>query len=85
MVGNGGEITSRLARVEGQVRGIIKMIDSDRECAEILVQLSAVEKAVKNVSKILIKHHMNNCVKEAVQNGDLAPLEDFNNVLDKFL
>ena len=57
-----------LSRVEGQVRGITKMIDEDRYCIDILNQIKAVRNAITSVEGRILKKHMKECVKEALNN-----------------
>lgn len=64
------DIINRLRRIEGQVRGIQKMVDDDRYCIDILVQISAVHAALKNVGFSLLERHTQHCVSEAVKLGD---------------
>jgi CsoR family transcriptional regulator, copper-sensing transcriptional repressor len=60
----------RLRRIEGQVRGIQRMIDEDTYCIDVLTQLSAVTKAIQSVGIGLLDEHINHCVMEAARNGD---------------
>jgi DNA-binding FrmR family transcriptional regulator len=59
----------RLRRVEGQVRGIQKMVDEDRYCIDILEQVSAATKALQAVALALLEDHLAHCVTDAVRNG----------------
>jgi len=63
------DITKRLARIEGQVRGIARMVDEDRYCIEILDQVSAITKALQQVSLGLLHDHLEHCVVDAVHTG----------------
>lgn len=63
-------IINRLKRIEGQVRGIQKMIDSDRYCVDILIQISAITAALKGVGFTLMEEHTKHCVSNAVKSGD---------------
>lgn len=63
------DIATRLARIEGQVRGIARMIEQDRYCIEILDQVSAITKALQQVSLGLLHDHLEHCVVDAVQAG----------------
>ena len=63
-------IQARLRRVEGQVRGIQKMIDEDRYCIEVLTQISAVTAALESVALRLLADHTEHCVTEAIRAGD---------------
>jgi DNA-binding FrmR family transcriptional regulator len=59
----------RLRRVEGQVRGIAKMVDEDKYCIDILTQVSAATKALQSVALGLLEEHMSHCVVEAARAG----------------
>ena len=63
-------LRNRLNRVEGQVRGIAKMIDEDRYCIDILTQVQAIRSALARVESALIKDHMEQCVVGAMASGD---------------
>ena len=63
-------LINRLKRVEGQVRGIQKMIDEDRYCIDILIQINAINAALKQVGASLLEHHTSHCVIEAIESGD---------------
>ena len=63
------DIAKRLARIEGQVRGIARMVDDDRYCIEILDQVSAITKALQQVALGLLHDHLEHCVADAVQAG----------------
>src|SRR3954470_15684546 len=60
----------RLRRIEGQVRGLQKMIDEDRYCADILTQLSSVHEALRSVGRELMRNHLKHCATDAIQHGD---------------
>ena len=60
----------RLRRVEGQVRGVQKMVEAQRYCPEILIQMSAVHESLRAVERILMKNHLQHCATEALRSGD---------------
>ncbi len=60
-------LLARMRRIEGQARGIQKMIEEDRYCPEIIQQLTAVSKAVREVSLLLLQDHVEGCVADAIQ------------------
>ena len=72
---NKDDYTKRLNRIEGQVRGIRRMIDEDIYCIDVLTQVSAVTKALQSVAVGLLDEHVRHCVKNAVADGDAASLE----------
>ena len=59
----------RLRRIEGQVRGLQKMIENDRYCPEILVQLSAIQEALRTVGRGLMRNHLKHCASHAIAHG----------------
>ncbi|MEO8347115.1 MAG: metal-sensing transcriptional repressor [Betaproteobacteria bacterium] len=63
-------LTKRLNRIEGQVRGIARMIDDDRYCIDVLTQVSAVQSALDALALQLLEHHLHGCVQNAVKSGD---------------
>jgi len=67
---NKDDYRKRLARIEGQVRGIQRMIDEDTYCIDVLTQVSAVQAALDGVARQLLEHHLHGCVQHAVKSGD---------------
>jgi DNA-binding FrmR family transcriptional regulator len=63
-------IGSRLRRIEGQVRGLQKMIEEERYCADVLMQLSSVQEALRGVGRALLQNHLKHCATEAIRSGD---------------
>ena len=63
--------SSRLKRIEGQVRGVQRMIEEDQYCIDILTQISAITSALENVGLSLLDEHLKHCVVGAVNNGDV--------------
>jgi DNA-binding FrmR family transcriptional regulator len=63
------QLLARLRRVEGQVRGIQQMVETDRYCVDVLTQISAVTKAVQSVAVALLDDHLRHCVADAVSAG----------------
>lgn len=69
-------IISRLNRVTGQLNGIKKMIEEDRYCEDVLIQLSAADKSIKSLAAIVLENHMHSCLVEKVQGGDTAVVDE---------
>ncbi len=63
-------IVSRLKRIEGQVRGLQKMIEEERYCADVLMQLSSVQEALRGTGRALLHNHLKHCATEAILSGD---------------
>jgi CsoR family transcriptional regulator, copper-sensing transcriptional repressor len=62
-------IRARLSRIEGQVRGIGRMVDDDTYCIDILTQVSAATRALENVALLLLEDHLDHCVRDAARRG----------------
>ena len=60
----------RLKRIEGQVRGVSKMIEDDRYCMDVLMQIAAMQQALRGVSRELMHKHLEHCIHDAVARGD---------------
>ena len=67
--GSKDEYLKRLRRIEGQVRGIQRMVDEDSYCIDVLTQISAITRALQSVSLGLLEDHLSHCVSDAVQAG----------------
>ena len=67
---NKAAIQKRLARLEGQIRGISRMVEENRYCVDVLMQTAAVRSALKAVERLLIEDHANHCMETAIQSGD---------------
>jgi DNA-binding FrmR family transcriptional regulator len=61
---------TRLRRIEGQVRGLQKMVEEDRYCADVLTQVSSVHEALRSVSRELMRNHLKHCATSAIRAGD---------------
>lgn len=72
----------RLRRVEGQVRGLQKMIDEDRYCADILTQISSVQEALRSVSRNLMRNHLRHCASQAIRSGDAEAEAMYDELVD---
>jgi CsoR family transcriptional regulator, copper-sensing transcriptional repressor len=77
---------ARLARIEGQVRGLVRMIDDDRYCIDVITQVQAVRAALARVERLVLQDHVGHCVADAVASGDQAErerkIEELINVID---
>ena len=79
------QIVNRLKRIEGQVRGVTKMVEDDRYCIDILNQLQAVKAALARTESAILKNHAAHCVAEAIASGDdNAQREKFGELIDLF-
>src|SRR5437762_12303154 len=60
----------RLRRIEGQIRGLQKMVDEERYCADVLTQVSSVQEALRGVGRSLLHNHLKHCATQAIRSGD---------------
>jgi DNA-binding FrmR family transcriptional regulator len=67
---NKEKIQARLRRIEGQARGLQKMVEQDKYCVDIMTQISSVQAALEQVSLLLMEDHLRHCVTEAIQQGN---------------
>ena len=66
------KLLNRLSRIEGQVRGVAKMVETDRYCIDVLTQLRALRAALAKVEVELLKTHLDHCIESAIVSGDAA-------------
>lgn len=80
------EVLHRLARIEGHVRGVKKMVEEERECPDILLQIVAVRTSLDKVGKIVLEDHIESCLTSAVRQGRSERyVSDLKEALSKFL
>ncbi len=65
-------VKKRLGRIEGQVRGLTRMVDEDRYCIDVVTQISAVRAALRRVEEEVLRDHVGHCVEHAITSGDKA-------------
>ena len=79
-------VRDRLVRAEGHIRGIIKMIDEEKECPDILIQIGAVKAAIEKAGVIILEDHIEHCLIEAVKSGNIeTQLEELKTALQKLI
>lgn len=65
-------VTARLRRIEGQVGGLVRMVENDRYCVDVLTQIAAVRAALHKAEEQILRDHVGHCVAEAFASGDVA-------------
>lgn len=78
-------VLNRLSRAIGHLGGVKKMIEDERDCSDILIQLSAVRSEITNLSKIILKDHLEHCIVDAVKNKDEEIIENLKGAIEKLL
>ncbi len=79
------DLCNRLSRIEGQVRGIKKMVENDVYCTDILIQVSAVNAALNSFNKVLLANHIRTCVAEDIRAGKEETLDELVDTLQKLM
>ncbi|MBO5397983.1 MAG: metal-sensing transcriptional repressor [Clostridia bacterium] len=77
-------INNRLNRIEGQIRGIKKMIGEDAYCNDVLVQLSAIENSLKSLSNQILENHLYTCIACDVENGKVDTIDEIISLFKRF-
>ena len=77
-------VSRRVNRAIGQLNGIRQMVEEDRYCGDVLIQLAAVEKAVAAISREVMQDHLRTCVVERVQAGDVEAVDEVMDLLRRF-
>lgn len=79
------DLINRLNRIEGQVRGIKSMVESDAYCPDILIQVSAVNAALNSFNKVLLGNHIKTCVTNDIKAGHDETVDELVNVLQRLM
>ena len=79
------DLLNRLSRIEGQVRGIKKMVESDAYCTDILIQVSAVNAALNSFNKVLLANHIRSCVAQDIREGKDETIDELVDTLQKLM
>lgn len=82
---NSKAVSNRLAKAIGHLESVKRMVDRGDDCADILIQLAAVRSAINNAGKVLLIDHLNHCIVDAVEDGDLNAIDDFSDAIWKFV
>ena len=79
------DLTTRLNRIEGQIRGIKGMVEKDIYCDDIITQLSATQSALNSVAKVLLDGHLKGCVRDRIAAGDVEVLDELLTTVQKLM
>jgi CsoR family transcriptional regulator, copper-sensing transcriptional repressor len=78
------KIQSRLSRIEGQIRGVSRMVEEQRPCIEVLQQLASVQAALKGVTKEVLRNYLERCATDAIRSGDAGVYDELMEAIYKF-
>lgn len=82
---NAKAVSNRLARAIGHLEAVKRMVDRGEDCSQILIQLAAVRSAINNAGKVILMDHLNHCIVDAVEDGDLEKIEEFSEAIQRFV
>lgn len=74
----------RLAKIMGQIKAIDRMVDEDVPCEDILSQISAAKSALNKAGQVVLEGHINHCIRDAVESGNDAEIENFTKAIERF-
>ena len=77
-------IRNRLNRIEGQIKGIKKMVENDSYCNDILIQLSATQNSIKSLANYILENHLYNCITRDLENGEVDSLDELISLFKRF-
>ncbi len=78
-------VLNRLSRLIGHLQSIKRMVEDGRDCSEVLIQLSAVKAAINNTGKVILQDHIQHCLVDAIESGDMQEIEELNKAIDRFI
>lgn len=79
------DLVNRLSRIEGQVRGIKNMVESEAYCVDILTQVSAIQSALNSFNKVLLSNHIKSCVVEDIRAGNDEVVDELLKTIQKLM
>ncbi len=78
-------VLNRMSRAIGHMNAVKKMIEEGRDCGDVLIQLSAIRAQITNVSKVILKDHLDHCIVDAVRKNDEDAIQNLKGAIDKLL
>ena len=79
------DMLNRLSRIEGQVRGVRAMVEEERYCTDIVMQISAIQSALNSFNKVLLEKHIKSCVMEEIKMGNEESIEELCRLIFKMM
>lgn len=78
------KLLRRLRKIEGQVRGISKMIEEDRYCDDVLIQLSSIDQSIKSLANLILENHMYTCIAKEFEKGNTEVIDEIISLFRRF-
>ncbi len=78
-------VLNRLSRAVGHLNSVKRMVETGRDCTEVLMQLAAVQSALSSTAKVILKDHIEHCLLDAVEQKDMQAIEELNTVIERYM
>ena len=78
-------LIARINRIKGQMEGVKRMVEDSRYCADILIQLSAIDKSVKSLAAVILDNHLHTCVVNDIKKDDNSSLDEISELFKRFV
>ena len=78
-------VLNRLSKIIGHLESVKRMVESGRDCSEVLIQLAAVKSAVNSTGKVILKDHLEHCIIDALEQQNMTAIKELNDAIDKFI
>lgn len=78
-------VLNRLSRAIGHLESVKRMVEDERDCTDVLIQLAAVRSALSSTARVILKDHLEHCISDAVETGDDTFIEELNTAIDKYI
>ena len=78
-------VINRLSRAIGHLNSVKRMVETGRDCTEVLIQLAAVQSALSSTAKVILKDHIEHCLLDAVEQKDMQAIEELNTVIERYM
>ena len=78
-------VLNRISRAQGHLEAVRRLVERGEDCAQVLVQLSAVISALNSTGRVILKDHIAHCIVDAVEADDMEPIEALNQAIDRFM
>lgn len=82
---NSKAVVNRLSRAIGHLESVKRMVEMGRDCTDVLIQLAAVRSALNSTAKVIIKDHLEHCITDAVESGEIDVIDELNDAIDKYI
>ena len=79
------DVEKRIHRIQGQMKGIMRMIEEENSCPDILTQISAIRASLLSLSVVLLENHVNHCVREDIAEGNFEKVIELNTLLSRLI